>query len=454
MLRHTFIVSFSFVKLNVSGPILPFILGVSLVLMAPRVSSAQDSSSRTCTLQSETRNNTSASDSFRSMSNSNAPPSHVSKLPLRSLLYPGATAKFYARVVPFFLKSQKHVDVGYNSGDPRQANRQVEDMISRGIDGAIVDWYGLEHPDLGRASDNFRDAAESHSGFTFAISEDKGALKDCARKPACDLTRHLIDDLNYAYDHFEKSVAYLQSDGRPVVFFFDVNQLRIDWSRVRQAVDGNPLFVFRNAKAFSLPFSDGAFAWADHTGHREMPYLDDFYKKYLEVGRPRSALMFASVYKGFDDRAASWSENRVTNQECGQIWLDTFAKINRYFASTQSLDYVQVVTWNDYEEGTEIETGIDNCVQIQASISPRVLEWQLTGNQASIDHFTIYASPDGKKLIELAQLPADARNWELDPKELRPRRYQVFVQAVGKPSITDKMSPPVSWVLQAAPDTK
>jgi hypothetical protein len=83
-----------------------------------------------------------------------------------------------------------------------------------------------------------------------------------------------------------------------------------------------------------------------------------------------------------------------------------------------------------------------------------VLEWQLTGNQASIDHFTIYASPDGKKLIELAQLPADARNWELDPKELRPRRYQVFVQAVGKPSITDKMSPPVSWVLQAAPDTK
>jgi hypothetical protein len=180
MLRHMSIVSFSSVKLAVSGPILPFIVGVSLILMAPRVISAQDSSSGTRTLQSETRNNTSASDSFRGMSNSNAPSLHVSKLPLRSLLYPGATAKFYARVVPFFLKSQKHVDVGYKSDDPRQANRQVEDMISRGIDGAIVDWYGAEHPDLSRASDNFRDAAESHSGFTFAISEDKARLRSDA----------------------------------------------------------------------------------------------------------------------------------------------------------------------------------------------------------------------------------------------------------------------------------
>jgi hypothetical protein len=400
------------------------------------------------TLQSETRNNTSASDSFRGMSNGNAPASHVSKLPVRSLLYPGATAKIFARVVPFFLKSQKHVEVGYNSGDSRQVNRQVEDMISRGLDGAIVDWYGTEHRDLGRAADAFRDVAEAHGGFSFAISEDKGALKDCARKPGCNLTQRLIDDLNYAYDHFEKSVSYLQNDGRPVVFFFDVNQLRIDWSRVRQAVDGNPLFIFRNAKAFSLPQSDGAFAWVDHTGHREMPYLDDFYKKYLDIGRPRSALMFASVYKGFDDRAASWSEDRVTGHECGQVWLDTFSKINRYFEPTQNLDLVQVVTWNDYEEGTEIESGIDNCVQIQATISQRLLEWQLNGNQATVDHLTVYASPDGEKLIELAQLPSDARNWELDARQLRRGHYRLFVQAVGKPSITDKMSQPVSWVLK------
>lgn len=404
------------------------------------------STARTTTLQLETGNNTSASNSFRGMANGTPAASHVSKLPVRSLLYPGASTKTYARVVPFFLASQKHVDVGYDSGDPQQVRRQVEDMMSRGIDGAIVDWYGTDHPDLGRSSFMFREAAEENSGFSFAISEDKGALKNCVRKPGCDVTRHLIEDLNYAYDHFEKSASYFQYDGRPVVFFFDVNLDPIDWGRVRKFVKGNPLFIFRNKHALTQPESDGAFIWVDHTGHRDMPYLDDFYKEYLDVRRLRPVIGFASAYKGFDDRAASWSENRVTNQECGQIWLDTFAKLNHYFSPSNPIEYLQVVTWNDYEEGTEIETGIDNCVKIEPSISNRELSWRVSGNERTIDHFTIYISRDGNQLTEVTnQLPSRARKWELNTAELPTGHYEFFVEAVGKPSIMDKMSPPVAW---------
>ena len=397
------------------------------------------------TVQEQTGNNTSASNDFQGSQNGNAPPSHVSKVPTRSLLYERANTKIYARVVPFFLKSQKHIDVGYYSDDPRQVRRQVEDMMSRGIDGAIIDWYGTEHPDLGRASFAFRDAAEEHPGFTFVISEDKGALKNCVRKPGCDVTRHLVEDLNYAYDHFEKSSAYLQKDGRPVVFFFDVNLDKIDWSKVRQSVKGNPFFIFRNKGSFSGPESDGAFSWVDHTGRRDMPYLDDFYKKYFEESRSRPLMVVASVYKGFDDRAASWSENRVTNQECGQIWLDTFAKVNRYFSPSKTLDNLEIVTWNDYEEGTEIETGIDNCVEIQASISGHKLTWHISGNENTISHFTIYASPDGEKLVKIAELPRKARDWDVRGSELAGGHYQLYIQAVGLPSITDKLSAPVSF---------
>jgi len=401
------------------------------------------------TLQLQTRNNTSASDKFRGMENGNLPPSHVSKLPLRSMLYPGAETIILARVVPFFLPSQKHVDVGYNSGDEHQAARQAEDMISRGIDGAVVDWYGTDHPDLGRTAIGFRNAAESHSPFRFAISEDKGALKNCRREPGCDLTRQLIKDLNSAYDHFEKSPAYLRQDDRPLVFFFDVNQDPIDWGRVRGSIKGNPLFIFRNPHALSSSESDGAFAWVDHTGKRNMPYLDDFYKKALDALRSRPVIVVGSVYKGFDDRAASWSENRVTDQECGQIWLDTFARVNHYFSADRPLPYLQVVTWNDYEEGTQIETGIDNCVQVQTSISDRYLSWKVTGNEATIDHFVIYASPDRERLLPIAELPGHARQWELNASGLAPNQYQLFVQAVGKPSIVDKMSEPVAWAVTA-----
>lgn len=401
------------------------------------------------TLQLETRNNTSASDKFRGTENGNLPPSHVSKLPLRSMLYPGAETIILARVVPFFLSSQKHVDVGYNSGDERQAARQAEDMISRGIDGAIVDWYGTDHPDLGRTAVGFRNAAESHAQFKFAISEDKGALKNCRREPGCDLTRLLIKDLNYAYDHFEKSPAYLRQDDRPLVFFFDVNQDPIDWGRVRGSIKGNPLFIFRNPHALSLPESDGAFAWVDHTGQRNLPYLDDFYKKALDALRSRPVIVVGSVYKGFDDRLASWSENRVTDQECGQIWLDTFARVNHYFSTDRPLPYLQVVTWNDYEEGTQIETGIDNCVEIQTSISDRYLSWKITGNEATIDHFMIYASPDRERLLPIAELPGRARQWALNSSGLAPNQYQLFVEAVGKPSIVNKMSEPVPWAVTA-----
>jgi hypothetical protein len=365
------------------------------------------------------------------------------------MLYPGANTKILARVVPFFLPSQKHVDVGYNSGDKRQATRQVEDMISRGIDGAIVDWYGTDHPDLGRTAAGFRDAAERHSGFTFAISEDKGALKNCRRQPGCDLTRQLIKDLNYAYDHFEKSSAYLRQDDRPLVFFFDVNQDPIDWGRVRESVKDNPLFIFRNPHALPSPESDGAFSWVDHTGKRNMPYLDDFYRKALDVFHSRPVIVVGSVYKGFDDRPASWSENRVTDQECGQIWFDTFARVNHYFSADRPLAYLEVVTWNDYEEGTEIETGIDNCVRIEPSISDRDLSWRITGNENTIDRFVIYASRDGERLLPVAELPGHVRQWELNSTGLSPGRYQLFVQAVGKASVVDKMSQPISWTAAA-----
>jgi hypothetical protein len=53
------------------------------------------------------------------------------------------------------------------------------------------------------------------------------------------------------------------------------------------------------------------------------------------------------------------------------------------------LAYLQIVIWNDYEEGTEIETGIENCVHVQASISDRFLSWKVRGNEAAIDHFAI-----------------------------------------------------------------
>jgi hypothetical protein len=402
------------------------------------------------TVQSETSNNTSTKDLFRGMSNGNTAPSHVSKLPIRSLLYPGANTKIYARVVSFFTQNSKHVDIGYRSDDRDQVRRQIEDMISRGIDGAVVDWYGTQRPEHAEVPVVFRKEAEGHPGFIFAISEDHGAIKKCKDAGNCDINGLLIEDLNYAYDHFENSPAYLHQDGRPVVFFFDVVGPDIDWNRIRASVKGNPLFINRNAHSFKSPESDGAFAWMDRNTSTDLPYLDDFYKKYFEARHSRQPIIFGSVFKGFDDRAASWGKGTVIPQNCGQTWLDTFAKINHYFSSSNPLDALEIVTWNDYEEGTEIETGIDDCVVVQPAISGDMLHWDITGNDKAVDHFTVYASNDGHKLTELGDIPEKTHEFKLSVASLIPGRYQLFVEAVGKPSIVNKMSPPVPWTKSAS----
>ena len=95
----------------------------------------------TTTLSAETANNTSAADTFTAQANGNAGAGNVSKAPLRNLLYPGSTAKIYVHFMPWF-GGTDHMNVGYISDDVAQVQKQVNDMASRGVDGAIVDWYG------------------------------------------------------------------------------------------------------------------------------------------------------------------------------------------------------------------------------------------------------------------------------------------------------------------------
>src|SRR5438270_13846925 len=88
-----------------------------------------------------TVNNTSAANAFVNQSNGNLGANNVSKVNVHSLLYSGATTKILAHLLLWFGKPN-HMNVGYDSTDPAQVKRQIEDMISRGIDGVIVDWYG------------------------------------------------------------------------------------------------------------------------------------------------------------------------------------------------------------------------------------------------------------------------------------------------------------------------
>lgn len=403
----------------------------------------------TTTLAAETGNNTSAANSFAGQSNGNMASGNVSKLPIRQLLYPGATTKIYAHMMPWFGTSY-HANVGYDSSNAAQAQRQVDDMVSRGIDGLIIDWYGQNNSHHNTSSLNLLRAAEQYSGFELALMEDAGAVSSSSNP-----TQQTINDLNYAWQAFMQSKSYMRRNGRPVVFFFGYESLPVNLDTVKSALSWNPLFIIRNAGGFTSAASDGAFAWlspltSGYDSYQSIPYLQGFYSTAL--GRS-GQLAFGSGFKGFNDTIASWAPagGRHINQFCGQTWLNSFATAGRYYSASNQLGALQIVTWNDYEEGSAMEPGIDNCVAVSAWMSSSSVNWAISGGQENtIDHYTVFISSDGSNLMPVANVGTGTYALDLAQFGFPAGTYKVFVKAVGKPSISNKMSAAITYTANSS----
>lgn len=387
--------------------------------------------------------------SFAAQTNGNEGPSNVSKVETRTLLYPGATTKIYAHFMAWFGQSS-HINVGYTSSDPNQVQRQVSDALSRGISGFIEDWYGQNNQMPNATAFALKAEAERRNGnFVFAIMEDGGALKTCNATAGCDLTQQMITDLTYAYNNFETSPAYMTINGRPAVFFFDPDRYgTLNWQLVTASVPGNPLLIFQNSSGFTHAQSSGSISWVlidtSNANDWMQSYLDGFYQTGVQHPQEHA---FGATYKGFNDTLAGWTLNRIVNQNCGQTWLSTFSEIGKYYSAASQLESLQLVTWNDYEEATEIESGIDNCVAVSASVSGTQVSWTISGNENTIDHYTVFISADGENLMPLSDVSAGTRVLDLSSYHFAPATYKIYVKAISKPSIKNQMSAAVQYVV-------
>jgi hypothetical protein len=321
-------------------------------------------------------------------------------------------------------------------------------MISRGMAGAIADWYGVASTSIEAATTLLKNEAEAHLGqFEFAIMEDKGALSAAATRNGCDVTNQLISDLSYISSHYESSPAYIHVNGRPVVYFFDVDAFYIDWPRVLSSVPGNPLVLLRGTSGFTETTSDGGYSWVSiqqsNPFDPELNFQDSFFQAAQQAPQK---LVVGAAFKGFNDTLASWGTDRVIDQDCGQTWIQSFSEIRKFYSSGNQLPALQIATWNDYEEGTTIEPGIDNCVYLVPAQSSGTIHWTVSGNENTIDHYTVFISTDGKNLSSLTDVPNGTHAVDLSKLNLSASTtYFVYVKAVGLPSIQNKMSPAIGY---------
>jgi hypothetical protein len=270
-------------------------------------------------------------------------------------------------------------------------------------------------------------AQRAGANMTFFLIMDQGAWDAGAcntagqNEPWC-ATNKIISDLLYAETNYVDSPSYNSVGGLPVIGFFQdesdylaqctsVNNCRYDdqghtctsqsscfkgiydtvttWLNNQGSPFGNNHYyrIFAEdagcPKAVAgHPDSDGCYMWvkpykfgnsSNVTTTNQLwsanaqTALDTFYndtKNGLTGANHQPALIMGSAFKGFDDyeTGVGWFQDRIITQGCGTTWLNTFNEPKKYFTTTP-IPYMMVATWDDYEEGTEIETGISNCLE-------------------------------------------------------------------------------------------
>lgn len=256
----------------------------------------------------------------------------------------------------------RHISIGYSSHDPDVLREQIRRAKAMGISGFVVDWYGDREPFIDRSYALMQEQAAKNK-FQVAMMYDETDQEDGA-------TDETIADLNmfrdtYLSDKAPGHQAYLTYESRPVIFIFPKGHT--NWNEVRTAIDKwspAPLLINENPGGpYSTAF-DGFYAWVnpmqggDGSDWGEQ-YLANFYQT-MKTKFP-DKIIVGGAWAQFNDAKASWGLNRHISARCGQTYRDTFNFWHRYFPADEPIPFMLVETWNDYEEGTDVEPGIPAC---------------------------------------------------------------------------------------------
>jgi hypothetical protein len=258
----------------------------------------------------------------------------------------------------------------YISTDPDVIRRHIRAAQEQCIDGFVVDWYGPpdgmpNDPDRAFIDAAFAELLKQAEAYEFkvAIMYDEGTLTGAASP----ITTRVISDLLYATQYFT-SPAYLIMNDHPALFIFPyAADADINWQSVREQL---PVTVTLGDKdpdpenpAHDALF-DGFYAWVQPTAGQWEEGGEEWGEEYLRwfyntmANAPYTdKITIGGVWPGFDDSPAPWGSGRYMWRRCGQTWYDTW----RLFKDSGSA-YVMIDTWNDIEEGTDIENGIGECL--------------------------------------------------------------------------------------------
>lgn len=274
----------------------------------------------------------------------------------------------------FDLPTHRQPAPAYSSIDRAAIRRQIVAARSMGIDGFIVDWYGPEsglsllndadRAFIDRATQALFAEASLTASFKVALMYDYGAVRyiDPGSR-----TAQMAKDLAYARDNYLNQAVYLRYGNKPLLFVFPGDVTSVNLSAAKPALSPmsvNLIYQNPTTEAAIYPYVDGFSAWVQPTVFTDWDpagadwgegYLNWFYNTLTDPALSYTQkISIGAVWAGFNDTLAPWRTGppRFIARRDGQTWADTWSKASYYHPPI-----VQIVTWNDWEEGTAIEPG-------------------------------------------------------------------------------------------------
>ena len=382
-------------------------------------------------------------------------PGHVSKMDVHTLIPSRPDLRWFAHATPWF-GSGSHINIGLNNNTAPYVAAMITDMKNRGFNGVVIDWYGQTS-----STDGVVQKIKSYlagipgNTFSYIIMVDKGVQGGTS-------TNNLVMQIQYCQSQYFSDTNYEHeplASGKPILMFFGVRTAlgAAAMADLKVETGGNMVWVEQGTGYLSESWEDECFEWTQQFNSGVNP-SDPFnlagvtgdYSGIRTSGKKAFGAMCGN-FNGTLTKSVGWSMGKYLPSSNGVCVVQRAATINSSIPA--NMTRMQWTTWSDWEEGTQVESGIENNFALTGQVNTtNVLSWTITaGDERTIDHYEIYASTNGGNAALLGSVRTGVYQTNLSQVGLAPGSYQLYVDAVAKPCIRDHISQPVSYVLSNAP---